>query len=72
MAAPPPALPPLQHHVLNGNGKAVGLVRESGLDFPAFKRRDGAEGAAVAQNPQDRLENNDELGMPTFLSKRRG
>jgi cell division protein FtsZ len=70
-AAPPLPLPPLQHHVLNGKGKAVGLVHESGLDFSTFKRLNGAEGVAAAHNPQDRLENNDELDLPTFLNKRR-
>jgi cell division protein FtsZ len=69
MAAPPPVLSLLQRHVLNGNGKAVGLLPQSSLDLPAFQRRDGAEGVAAGQSPQNGF--NDELDVPTFLRKPR-
>jgi cell division protein FtsZ len=63
MPLPPP--PPVsQGNTFNGNGKPVrrlGLIDESSLDIPTFKRRSGEQGVAVNRIGQNGFEKDDEL-----------
>jgi len=61
-STPPP--PPSQSNTFNGNGKPVrrlGLIDESSLDIPTFKRRNGEQGIATNRIGQNGFEKDDEL-----------
>jgi cell division protein FtsZ len=70
MPAPPPPMPS-QSQMFHGKPvRRLGMIiDDSSLDVPAFKRRNGEQGAGPTRLGQDGLENDDKLDIPAFLRK---